>query len=171
MDSTSTRHLLPGQRALWLPCMPVCCHTKCHSRPLPSCTSVRRLCEAARVEQPRAALSTPTCCSISNSAPTQAPITSTPLALPQWPEEAQQGAHDQHSAHGGSQMPRRQLLLCLSAAAAGWTIPAAGGSVLSLGSAGAAEALAARLEGSSLKQLGSSPFTWTPKQVGPISCT
>ncbi len=68
-------------------------------------------------------------------------------------------------------MPRRQLLLCLSAAAAGWTIPAAGGSVLSLGSAGAAEALAARLEGSSLKQLGSSPFTWTPKQVGPISCT
>eukprot|EP00891_Asterochloris_glomerata_P007173 jgi/Astpho2/7173/fgenesh1_pg.00113_%23_16_t len=48
---------------------------------------------------------------------------------------------------------------------AGWTIPAAGGSVLSLGPAGAAEALAARLEGSSLKQLGSSPFTWTPKQA------
>ena len=66
-------------------------------------------------------------------------------------------------------MSRRQLLGCLSAAAAGWTFatPITGSSALSLGPAGAVEALAARLEGGSLKQFGSSPFTWTPKQVGP----
>ena len=66
-------------------------------------------------------------------------------------------------------MPRRQLLQCLSAAAASWTFsaPFTGGNALCLGPAGAVEALAVRLEGSSLKQFSSSPFTWTPKQVGP----
>ena len=170
MDSTSTRHLLPGQRALWLPYMPVCCQTRCHTRrPLPSDTCLRGLCDSARQEQPSAAHSTPACCSRSSAAPTQALHASTPLALPQPPEAAHQGAQDQHSAHEGSQLPRRQLLRCLSAAAASWILPTpfTGGSALSLGPAGAVEALAARLEGSSLKQFGSSPFTWTPKQVGP----
>ena len=66
-------------------------------------------------------------------------------------------------------MPRRHLLRCLSAAAAGWTFPTpfTGDGALSLGPAGAVEVLAVRLEGSSLTQFGSSLFTWTPKQVGP----
>ena len=170
MDNTSTRHLAPGQRPLELLCMPVCRQTRCHSRrTLPSDTSLRRLCDAARQEQPSAAHSAQVCCSTSNSALTEAPHTSTSRALPRPLEFAHQGAQDQHTAHDGSQMPRRQLLRCLSAAAAGWTCPAlfTGSNALSLGPAGAVETLAVRLEGSSLKQFGSSPFTWTPKQVGP----